>query len=139
MLAPSPMPAGSKTETLEKHRYSTKKAARTARSVSARHETCSRFLPPNDIEFTGEKEGAPATDAESGAMSCYTARRHDPTLMMLETGRDREDDRNGLSVKRCRLVTPLNDCLPKQIREGRVSCGNGAQKGNRAVCFHLYL
>jgi hypothetical protein len=26
--------------------------------------------PPNDIEFTGEKEGAPATDAESGAMRC---------------------------------------------------------------------
>ena len=29
--------------------------------------------PPNDIEFTGEKEGAPATDAESGAMSCWAA------------------------------------------------------------------
>jgi hypothetical protein len=26
--------------------------------------------PPNDIEFTGEKEGARATDAESGAMRC---------------------------------------------------------------------
>jgi len=25
---------------------------------------------PNDIEFSGEKEGAPATDAESAAMRC---------------------------------------------------------------------
>jgi hypothetical protein len=25
---------------------------------------------PNDIEFSGEKEGAAATDAESAAMSC---------------------------------------------------------------------
>jgi hypothetical protein len=26
--------------------------------------------PPNDIEFSGEKEGVPATDAESAAMRC---------------------------------------------------------------------
>jgi hypothetical protein len=25
---------------------------------------------PNDIEFSGEKEGAPATDAESAATRC---------------------------------------------------------------------
>ena len=29
--------------------------------------TCLTFPPPNDIEFSGEKEGAPATDAESAA------------------------------------------------------------------------
>jgi hypothetical protein len=27
-------------------------------------------MPPNDIEFSGEKEGARATDAESAAMRC---------------------------------------------------------------------
>jgi len=27
-----------------------------------------KFAPPNDIEFSGEKEGARATDAESAAM-----------------------------------------------------------------------
>jgi hypothetical protein len=28
------------------------------------------LLPANDIEFSGEKEGARATDAESAAMRC---------------------------------------------------------------------
>ena len=28
---------------------------------------------PNDIEFSGEEEGARATDDESAAMSCYAA------------------------------------------------------------------
>jgi hypothetical protein len=31
------------------------------------------LVPPNDIEFSGEKEGAPATDAESAAMRCWAA------------------------------------------------------------------
>jgi hypothetical protein len=30
-------------------------------------------LRSNDIEFSGEKEGAPATDAESAAMRCSAA------------------------------------------------------------------
>ena len=33
-------------------------------------EANASFKPSNDIEFSGEKEGAPATDAESAAMRC---------------------------------------------------------------------
>ena len=43
---------------------------RQAQTGGNHDERATHDSRPNDIEFSGEKEGAPATDAESAAMRC---------------------------------------------------------------------